>query len=74
MDHGNTALLGKFRFSSVMAPLALREHAWARLARDLDPALLEAMTTEIPLAQAIDAAHRLMAGQVRGRIVVATQA
>ena len=65
------ALLG---VDSVMAPLALREHAWARLARDLDPALLEAMTTEIPLAQAIDAAHRLMAGQVRGRIVVATQA
>jgi len=65
------ALLG---VDSVMAPLALREHAWARLARDLDPALLEAMTTEIPLVQAIDAAHRLMAGQVRGRIVVATQA
>ena len=27
---------------SVMAPLALRQQAWARLARDLDPALLEA--------------------------------
>lgn len=64
------ALLG---VDSVMAPLALREQAWARLARDLDPALLEAITTEIPLAHAVDAAHRLMAGQVRGRIVVATQ-
>ncbi|HEY8359003.1 MAG TPA: MDR family oxidoreductase [Ramlibacter sp.] len=65
------ALLG---VDSVMAPLAVREQAWARLARDLDPALLEAITTEVPLAAAVDAAHRLMAGQVRGRIVVATRA
>lgn len=61
------ALLG---VDSVMAPMALREQAWARLARDLDPALLEEMTTEIPLSGAIEAAGRLMAGQVRGRIVV----
>ena len=57
---------------SVMAPIALREQAWARLARDLDARLLEAMTTEIPLAQAVEAAGRLMAGEVRGRIVVRT--
>jgi len=55
---------------SVMAPRALREQAWARLARDLDPALLETMVQEVPLEGAIDAAQRLMAGQVRGRIVV----
>jgi acrylyl-CoA reductase (NADPH) len=63
------ALLG---VDSVMAPMHLREQAWLRLARDLDPALLEAMTTEIPLAQAAEAAQRLLAGQVRGRIVVKT--
>jgi acrylyl-CoA reductase (NADPH) len=63
------ALLG---VDSVMAPMHLREQAWHRLARDLDPALLEAMTTEIPLAQAVEGAQRLMAGQVRGRIVVKT--
>jgi acrylyl-CoA reductase (NADPH) len=63
----NVALLG---VDSVMAPMALREQAWARLARDLDPALLEAMTTEIGLDDAVDAAQRLMAGQVRGRVVV----
>jgi acrylyl-CoA reductase (NADPH) len=57
---------------SVMAPLALREQAWARLARDLDPARLEAITSEVPLSQAIEHAQRLMAGQVRGRIVVDT--
>jgi acrylyl-CoA reductase (NADPH) len=55
---------------SVMAPLALREQAWQRLARDLDPAKLEAMTTEIGLEQAIESAQSLMQGKVRGRIVV----
>jgi acrylyl-CoA reductase (NADPH) len=55
---------------SVMAPLARRQQAWDRLARDLDPAKLEAMVTEIFLDQAIEHAHALMQGQVRGRIVV----
>jgi acrylyl-CoA reductase (NADPH) len=55
---------------SVMAPLARREQAWARLAGDLDPALLETMIEEVPLESALDAAQRLMAGQVRGRTVV----
>jgi acrylyl-CoA reductase (NADPH) len=58
---------------SVMAPLAAREKAWARLAQDLDPAKLDAITTEVALADAIDAAKRLMDGQVRGRIVVRTR-
>ncbi|MCW5613359.1 MAG: oxidoreductase [Rubrivivax sp.] len=55
---------------SVMAPRALREQAWARLAAELDPALLETMTSEVGLAEAVAAAGRLMAGTVRGRIVV----
>jgi acrylyl-CoA reductase (NADPH) len=55
---------------SVMAPRARREQAWARLARDLDPALLETMIEEVPLEGALHAAQRLMAGQVRGRVVV----
>ncbi|MDO9074418.1 MAG: MDR family oxidoreductase [Rubrivivax sp.] len=55
---------------SVMAPQVLREQAWARLARDLDPALLETMVEEVALEDAVAAAQRLMAGQVRGRIVV----
>ena len=61
------ALLG---IDSVMAPLTLRQQAWARLATDLDPTLLETMTTEVPLEGALQAAERLMAGQVRGRVVV----
>jgi acrylyl-CoA reductase (NADPH) len=59
---------------SVMAPMPLREQAWSRLARDLDPSKLDAITTEIALSQAVDHAQRLMAGQVRGRIVVRTGA
>ena len=57
---------------SVMAPLAKRERAWDRLARDLDPELLESMIEEIPLEAAIDKAHELMEGKVRGRVVVKT--
>ncbi len=55
---------------SVMAPLARRQLAWQRLARDLDPAKLETMVQEVPLTQAVEMAAALMAGQVRGRIVV----
>ncbi len=55
---------------SVMAPLAKRQLAWQRLAQDLDPALLETMIDEISLDQVIDKAHELMAGKVRGRVVV----
>ena len=55
---------------SVMAPLALRQEAWSRLARDLDPATLEAITTEVPLEAAVAKAHELMAGTLRGRVVV----
>jgi acrylyl-CoA reductase (NADPH) len=55
---------------SVMAPLARRQRAWDRLARDLDPAKLETLIEEIPLSGAIEKAHALMAGQVRGRVVV----
>jgi acrylyl-CoA reductase (NADPH) len=55
---------------SVMAPLARRQRAWSRLARDLDPTLLEAMVEEVPLSQAQARAQDLMASRVRGRIVV----
>jgi acrylyl-CoA reductase (NADPH) len=57
---------------SVMAPIELRRTAWDRLARDLDPRALELMTEEVPLEGAIAKAEALMAGRVRGRIVVAT--
>ena len=55
---------------SVMAPRAERLEAWQRLARDLDPAKLEMITSEIALGEVVDTAGQLMAGEVRGRVVV----
>ncbi len=55
---------------SVMAPLQKRQQAWDRLALDLDLAMLESMIEEVPLDQAIVKAGELMAGKVRGRVVV----
>ena len=55
---------------SVMAPRAERLEAWQRLARDLDPAKLEMITREIALGEVVDTAGQLMAGEVRGRVVV----
>jgi acrylyl-CoA reductase (NADPH) len=55
---------------SVMARLPRRELAWQRLAQDLDLGLLERITEVIPLDAAVARAHALMAGQVRGRLVV----
>jgi acrylyl-CoA reductase (NADPH) len=55
---------------SVMAPLALRRQAWERLAADLAPAKLAAITEVVPLTDVIAKAQELMDGKVRGRIVV----
>ncbi len=55
---------------SVMAPLAKRQQAWDRLAIDLDAAKLEAIAVEVPLSQAVEKAAALMAGTVRGRVIV----
>jgi acrylyl-CoA reductase (NADPH) len=55
---------------SVMCPLAMRQQAWGRLETDLDQAKIAAMTAEIGLGEVIDAGARVVAGEVRGRIVV----
>lgn len=55
---------------SVMRPKADRLAAWERLAKDLHGPILEDIADEIPLGQAIDAANRLMRGEVRGRLIV----
>jgi acrylyl-CoA reductase (NADPH) len=61
------SLLG---IDSVYRPLPDREQAWNRLEFDLDRGKLEQMTTEIGLADVIEAGKKIVAGQVRGRIVV----
>ena len=55
---------------SVMRPLADREQAWERLATLLSDDDFSAITTEVNLEGAVQAAHDLMAGTVRGRVVV----
>jgi len=55
---------------SVMCPIELRKQAWARLASELDHQKLSEITQEIGLSDVIDAGAKILAGQVRGRIVV----
>ena len=55
---------------SVMCPIEPRKAAWNRLAHDLDSKKLVEITHEIGLDEVIAAGARILAGQVRGRIVV----
>ena len=55
---------------SVMCPIERRRVAWSRLASDLDRGKLSDITQEIGLDQVIDFGAKILAGQVRGRIVV----
>ncbi len=55
---------------SVIAPKAKRIVAWDRLARDLDRAKLAAMTTTHPIAKVQELAPEILAGRVRGRVVL----
>ncbi len=55
---------------SVMAPKAKRQAAWARLARDLSTVKLDALTVTRPLADVVGLAPEILAGKVRGRIVL----
>lgn len=55
---------------SVMASRERRVAAWARVARDLPAAAIDAITQEVALGEAIGKAAELLDGTVRGRIVV----
>ncbi|MEX8521235.1 MAG: MDR family oxidoreductase [Leptothrix ochracea] len=55
---------------SVMCPRPERLQAWQRLATDLDLTKLSLITHDIGLTDAIPTATALLAGQVRGRVVV----
>jgi acrylyl-CoA reductase (NADPH) len=56
---------------SVMAPRPARVEAWSRLARDLDRGRLAALTETRPIADVVALAPEVLAGKVRGRIVLA---
>jgi len=55
---------------SVMCPLPRRQTAWARLATDLPADKLAEAKTVVPLSEITNYADQILAGQVRGRIVV----
>jgi len=55
---------------SVMCPMEDRLVAWQRLASELDAGKLAAITTETDLAGALEAAPKILAGGIRGRLVV----
>jgi acrylyl-CoA reductase (NADPH) len=59
-----------YGIDSVMAPQAKRLAAWQRLAQDIDLAKLAAITAEIPLTAALQAGVDILAGHIRGRVVV----
>lgn len=61
------ALLG---VNSVMCAKPRRIAAWGRLARELDAGKLASMTTHVALDKVIDVAAEILAGKVRGRVVV----
>lgn len=61
------ALLG---VNSSLTGLDLRELAWKRLARDLDPAIVDAIAQPIDLDDAAVRAADVLAGRVPGRLAV----
>jgi acrylyl-CoA reductase (NADPH) len=61
------SLLG---IDSVMAPLAPRQLAWDRLARDLNASALDRISKTVGLAEAIGAAEDIVTGAIRGRVIV----
>ncbi|MER9232477.1 oxidoreductase [Mesorhizobium sp. M0622] len=61
------SLLG---IDSVMAPKAVRIEAWRRIGTDLDHAKLASLSTSIGFDGIIGAAHDIIEGRIRGRVVV----
>lgn len=59
-----------YGIESGRAPQVERNAAWQRIAHDLDLEKLRQVATEITLRDVIDRAHDLLAGKVRGRLVV----
>ncbi|MFO1104154.1 MAG: MDR family oxidoreductase [Methylocystis sp.] len=61
------AMLG---VESVRPRIALRRAAWARIAQYLDPAAIDAMSEIIPFDAALERARSIVAGRIRGRVVI----
>ncbi|MGV8970024.1 MAG: MDR family oxidoreductase [Microbacteriaceae bacterium] len=59
--------------NSVYCPSALRREAWVRLAKTIDVAALDSLTSVVALEEAPHVAERIISGAVRGRTVVDVQ-
>jgi len=55
---------------SVQIPIPLREQAWARLEKDFPLRQLLTIARDIPLKEVFTVSNQLIAGKIRGRIVV----
>lgn len=58
---------------SVMAPRARRLEAWRRLNDELDTDKLGEIAREISLSEVVETSKQILAGQLRGRVIVAVQ-
>jgi putative YhdH/YhfP family quinone oxidoreductase len=64
----SVSLLG---VSSLRTPKSERVEAWARLARDADGVTLASISRTEPLARIHELSDEILAGRVRGRVVIA---
>jgi putative YhdH/YhfP family quinone oxidoreductase len=55
---------------SVQCPTEVRATAWQRLVDDLDPDLLDRLTTVEPMSKVPELAEEILAGHTRGRVVI----
>ncbi|HEY6532550.1 MAG TPA: MDR family oxidoreductase [Acidimicrobiales bacterium] len=67
----NVSLLG---VDSVSCPTSVRNEAWARLGTDLPTDLLDSLTSVRPMSDLPELAEDILAGKVRGRVVIDTSA
>jgi acrylyl-CoA reductase (NADPH) len=55
---------------SVRPRIALRREAWARIATDLAPGMIDAMSEVVPFDKALERARSIVTGKIRGRVVI----
>ncbi|MFZ2493633.1 MAG: oxidoreductase, partial [Thermoanaerobaculia bacterium] len=63
----NVSLLG---VSSIRPSKAKRVAAWNALAREIDPARLASLSKTEPLSRIEEMSRAILAGQIRGRVVI----
>jgi acrylyl-CoA reductase (NADPH) len=56
--------------NSVLVPVEIRNEAWSRLARHLQPETIASMSRTVGLTGAFAVADDVLAGKIRGRIVI----